>query len=188
MTWSAERGVVPSCHRGPQCGVSLSRTTCNQESVDDRQVIALSSGESELHATVRGTATALGTKSTAKDYGNEVKVAWETDSWTPSDCGRKEASTRRDATRTILSDKQRSRPRDEVPRHQAETVCCVVSQCFTYFCCVRLCCGFLHFRGVWLFVCFFELFGKGSDSDFTEVGTEERVWVTEVLCVESHLG
>ena len=43
-------------------------------------VIALSSGESEFYAIVRGVATALGLKSLAKDYGLAVTVAIETDS------------------------------------------------------------------------------------------------------------
>ena len=43
-------------------------------------VIALSIGESEFYAIVRGVATALGLKSLAKDYGLAVTVAIETDS------------------------------------------------------------------------------------------------------------
>ena len=42
-------------------------------------VIVLSSGESEFHAIVRGTAAALGMQSMARDYGHEVKIALETD-------------------------------------------------------------------------------------------------------------
>ena len=45
-----------------------------------RRQIGLSSGESEFHAIVRGPAPAVGMKSMAGDYGNEVKVALETDS------------------------------------------------------------------------------------------------------------
>ena len=42
-------------------------------------VIALSSGESEFYAIVRGVATALGFKSIALDYGVVVKLVIETD-------------------------------------------------------------------------------------------------------------
>ena len=41
-------------------------------------IIALSSGESAFYAIVRGTATALGMGSLARDHGHEVKVALET--------------------------------------------------------------------------------------------------------------
>ena len=43
-------------------------------------VIAMSSGESEFYAIVRGVATALGFKSMALDYGVVVKIVIETDS------------------------------------------------------------------------------------------------------------
>ena len=43
-------------------------------------VIALSSGESEFFGIALGTATALGMKGMARDYGHEVKVAFGTDS------------------------------------------------------------------------------------------------------------
>jgi hypothetical protein len=43
-------------------------------------VIALSIGESEFYANVRGVATALGMKSMAKDFGLEMKLQLETDS------------------------------------------------------------------------------------------------------------
>ena len=42
-------------------------------------VIALSSGESEFLAIARGTVTALGTKSMARDCGHEVNVTLEID-------------------------------------------------------------------------------------------------------------
>ena len=46
-----------------------------------RTVIAVSSGESEFYAIVRGTVTALGMTSMARDHSHEVKVALETDSF-----------------------------------------------------------------------------------------------------------
>ena len=53
---------------------SLSRKAYDQGSVDDTDE------ESEFYATVRGTATAVGMKSVARECGHEVNIASETDS------------------------------------------------------------------------------------------------------------
>ena len=49
-------------------------------------MIALSGGESEIYAVVRATATALGMKSMARDYGRDVKVALETNRYLDVSC------------------------------------------------------------------------------------------------------
>ena len=59
--------------RRPTTGIVASHGKPVIEAASATQtVIALSTGESELYAIVRGTGTALGTKSMARDYGREV--------------------------------------------------------------------------------------------------------------------
>ena len=74
-------GVVGQAENGAEVRDATSRCRVLEDSMVHSMHRSMSrSGESEFFAVVRGTATALGMKSMARDYGHEVKVALEIDS------------------------------------------------------------------------------------------------------------